>query len=374
MVYFAAVTPDGQRVITGLWNDGTTRLWDITTGQELLPRLSESTGSVSSGALTRDGERLVVGRTDGKATVWEMASGRPLLSLNGHIEMITSIAITPDGLRIFTGSVDGTVRVWDAVSGHELLTLNAHTGPVWSVALTPDGRQLVTGNEDGTVKIWEAATQEQVERWNRQEQEAERRLAARRPPVASAPGFIRDWLVLGPLVLQPGETWFKVLKREPLAVVAWSGDHATTGGDHATKRWPRAGHHERVDGQEYTWKKYHGEAPILDFYRFVGGPSEPGLVYAVCYVISDRERPDLRLQVGSSRLARVYLNGQDLDFSIQHLGSLWAMDEIGPITLHEGTNTLVLKVGIHHNGQGCARFVDAEGNPVQGLRVSLTPE
>jgi hypothetical protein len=129
-----------------------------------------------------------------------------------------------------------------------------------------------------------------------------------------------------------------------------------------------------VDGQEYTWKKYRGEAPILDFHRFVGRVSEPSLAYAVCYVISDRERPDLRLQVGTRQEGRVYLNGQDLDYSILHLGSLWAMDEIGPITLHQGTNTLVLKVGIHHRGQGCARFVDAKDNPVQGLQVRLTPE
>src|SRR5262249_42300762 len=156
------------------------------------------------------------------------------------------------------------------------------------------------------------------------------------------------------------EVWFEALKREQLE---------------AARRPPRAGHNERgVDGQEYTWKEYHGEAPILDFNLFVGGVTEPSLAYAVCYVISDTEQHDLRLQVGTRRQAWVYLNGQRIEYYSLHEGQLWAMDELGPITLHQGTNTLVLKVGIDSGAEGCARIVDAEGNPAQGLQVRLTPE
>jgi WD40 repeat protein/tRNA A-37 threonylcarbamoyl transferase component Bud32 len=368
MVQSVAVTPDGLRVVTGLWNDGTTRLWDITSGQELLPKLQESTGYVKSVAVTPDGLRLIAGRTDGRATVWEIASRRKLLSLNGHTETVTSIAVAPGGQRIFTGSTDGTARVWDAVTGRELLTLNAHAGPVWSVAVTPDGQKLVTGNDDGTVKIWEAATPEQVDRWTRQEQEAAQRLAARRRPVAGTPGFIQDWLVLAPLVLPPSQSMFEGLSSEQLPVVAWSGDHARTG-------WPRAGHHERVDGKEYTWREHHEKEPVLDFNRFVGKVSEHSLGYAACYVISETERHDLFLQVGPDDRPRAYLNGQELHNYGLWGGFLWAVEPIGPATLHKGTNVLVLKV-VNERGawEACARFVDAEVSPAKGLRFSLTPE
>jgi hypothetical protein len=41
----------------------------------------------------------------------------------------------------------------------------------------------------------------------------------------------------------------------------------------------------------------------------------------------------------------------------------------------KGMNVLVFKVV--NEGQewlGCAHFIDPEGNPVKGLRISLTPE
>ena len=51
------------------------------------------------------------------------------------------------------------------------------------------------------------------------------------------------------------------------------------------------------------------------------------------------------------------------------------LDPIGPVRLRKGTNVLVLKVvNLILDWECCARFVDGEGNPAKGLRVSLTPE
>jgi hypothetical protein len=106
----------------------------------------------------------------------------------------------------------------------------------------------------------------------------------------------------------------------------------------------------------------------------VGGRrSERSVAYAVCYVISESERHDLLLQVGSEDQAKVYLNGQEVYMDIlPHL--FWALDRVGPIRLRKGTNVLVLKVRSGLRWLGCARFVDPEGNPAQGLRYSVTPE
>ena len=46
-----------------------------------------------------------------------------------------------------------------------------------------------------------------------------------------------------------------------------------------------------------------------------------------------------------------------------------------PVTLRRGTNVLILKVENEIGAwRGCARLVDQEGNPVQGLQVRLTPD
>ena len=226
--------------------------------------------------------------------------------------------------------------------------------------MTADGRRIITGSDDGTVRIWESAAPAQIALWARQEQEAARRQTTWQRPVAGAPGFIQDWLVLAPMKLQADQGLVEGLERKQRQEEA--------------RMQPRAGKHVRVDGREYTWKAYHQNEPLLDFNRFAGELSNNCVAYAVCYVISEVERKDLLLQVGSDELAKVYLNGQEI-YKYLRSRSLVALDPISPVTLRKGTNVLVFKVV---NGAwdwlGCLRFVDWEGNPAQGLRVSLTPE
>jgi WD40 repeat protein len=357
-VLCVAMTPDGQRLVTGSY-DNTAKLWDAASGRELLTFKGHSDG-VLSVAVTSDGQRLVTGSIDGKAKVWDMASGRELLSLQGHTGAVWSITLTLDGQRIVTGSEDGTVRLWDALTGRELLALKEYAGPVQSVAVTPDGRRLITASRDGTIKIRQAASPDQIALWARQDQETALRLAAWQRPVAGAPGFIQDWLILAPIALKAGQRGAKGLEREQLPGEA--------------NLQPRAGEPVRVDGREWTWRAYHGEEPVLDFNRFAGELSDHHVAYAVCYLISEREREDLLLQIGSDDQAKVYLNGQEVYKHIWDRG-LFTLDPIGPVTLRKGMNVLVLKVvneGL--TWEGCARFVDPEDNPAQGLRVTLTPE
>jgi Tol biopolymer transport system component len=125
---------------------------------------------------------------------------------------------------------------------------------------------------------------------------------------------------------------------------------------------------------EYTWQVHHAEGPVLDFIRLARKVCNYCVAYCVCYVISEAERDDLLLQVGSDDQAKVYLNGEEV---YQHPGvrPLVILDPVGPVTLRKGKNVLVLKVvNQAKDWEGCARFVDREGNPAKGLCISLTPE
>src|SRR5436189_105965 len=66
----------------------------------------------------------------------------------------------------------------------------------------------------------------------------------------------------------------------------------------------------RIRTGELTWKKAQFENGIIDFDRAAGAIINHSLAgYAVCYV---KERRGLRLKIGTSDQARVYLNGKAL--------------------------------------------------------------
>jgi WD40 repeat protein len=44
--------------------------------------------------------------------VWDAATGRELLNLQGQIEEVHSVAFSPLGTHLAAGDRDGTVRVW----------------------------------------------------------------------------------------------------------------------------------------------------------------------------------------------------------------------------------------------------------------------
>jgi WD40 repeat protein/serine/threonine protein kinase len=162
-----AFSPDGKQIITGSW-DGTARIWDIASGEQLLsldPRDSHDTG-LNAVAFSPDGSRVITGSMDPAAKVWDSISGKPLLALKGGHNApyaITAVAFSPKGDRIVTGSSDNTARVWDASTGKPLVTLVGHTNLIRSVAFSPDGNRVATGCGhawddvgDCTARIWDA--------------------------------------------------------------------------------------------------------------------------------------------------------------------------------------------------------------------------
>jgi WD40 repeat protein/serine/threonine protein kinase len=151
-----AFSPDGQRIVTGIGN-GTAKVWDATSAQELIT-LRGHTAGIGSVAFSPDGHRILTGSSDRTAGVWDVTNGNRLLSLTGHKDEIYTASFFPDGQRLVTGSFDGTVRVWTATNGRELLVIQPHIGRIWSVAVSPDGKRIVTGGDDRRGKVWDART------------------------------------------------------------------------------------------------------------------------------------------------------------------------------------------------------------------------
>jgi WD40 repeat protein len=160
----AVFSPDGQRIAAGGvgrkedgdGEEGVVRVRDVATGREILT-LKGHIDPVNSVAISPNGQHIASGSAVGTVRVWDARTGQEKLTLKGHTHPVRDLAVSPDGQRIASGSADGTVRVWDAATGQEKLTLKGHTGTVLSVVFSPDGQRIASGGEDGTIRMWDAA-------------------------------------------------------------------------------------------------------------------------------------------------------------------------------------------------------------------------
>jgi WD40 repeat protein/DNA-binding SARP family transcriptional activator len=152
-------SPDGSRIVTGSW-DGTARLWDAATGEQLAVLGVWDRPAVIAAAFSPDGRFIITGDDNGNVTVWNAAGLEKVRTLNSRTPLIAGLAFGPNGL-LLTAHEDGTARVWDFETGEVRLTLRGHTARVHQVDVSPDGTRIATSSDDGTVRLWDIETGEE---------------------------------------------------------------------------------------------------------------------------------------------------------------------------------------------------------------------
>jgi WD40 repeat protein len=202
LVRCVAYSADSTRLASSS-NDRTVRVWDTTTGRELLT-LCGHAAWVNTVVFHSDGQRLVSASEDGTVKVWDAADGRELRSLDhrygfafvtlspdgqffgvlqgegltvhdletgqsattipGRIPARWGVAFSPDGRRV-ASVLNACLRIWDVRTGQEVHLLHKSMLGVYSLAFSPDGRRLFVSQFEGrypTLKVWDATTGEEV--------------------------------------------------------------------------------------------------------------------------------------------------------------------------------------------------------------------
>ncbi len=167
-----AFSHDGKSLL--VWNsDGRWSIWDVASGHERLTRTHGSDQLVNA-AFSADDRLVATASYDGAARIWDAVTGdllhvlRPTGAPAGDQSVVWSVAFSPDGTRLATGSKDRLIRLWDVSTGQELFALARHAGTVMCLAWSPDGTQLTSGGFEGAVCLWDSLSR------------AERRLQAGR--------------------------------------------------------------------------------------------------------------------------------------------------------------------------------------------------
>jgi WD40 repeat protein/transcriptional regulator with XRE-family HTH domain len=157
-----AWSPDGER-LASCGYDGSVILWEATGTQQA--RLQGHRGMVMCVAWSPDGTRLASGgggRGSGELFVWDVHSGKLLLTLSELSEIVYALAWSPDGTMLISGCSDGMLRWWDVECGKCVQTRQAHQGTVQSLKASPDGRALASCGDDGAITIWDLASGEHL--------------------------------------------------------------------------------------------------------------------------------------------------------------------------------------------------------------------
>lgn len=154
-----ALSPDGKTLVSASF--GTIRMWNLKTGR-LVRTLNgvHSKKSVKSLAVSPDGSIFASGGDDNNLILWDLKTGRRILTISAHKAAVNAIAFSSDGKTLASGSDDKTVRLWDVRTGTRLRTLSGHAGGVNAIALSGDGQTLASGSQDKTVRLWNLGTGE----------------------------------------------------------------------------------------------------------------------------------------------------------------------------------------------------------------------
>lgn len=145
-----AFTPNGRTLASG-GDDGTIRLWEASTGTEILNLQS---GKISALTFSMDGKILASIDKAFSIQLWDVATGDKLISIEGQNDYGNVLAFSADSKILACGGRDGTIRLWDAATGNKLSTLKGHVDWVNALAFSPDGNTLASGSTDGAIFLW----------------------------------------------------------------------------------------------------------------------------------------------------------------------------------------------------------------------------
>jgi WD40 repeat protein len=151
-----AVLLDGERQALSWSEDGTLRLWDLSSGEsQVLSGHQDGVG----GALLLDRERQALSWSeDGTLRLWHLSSGKSRV-LPGHEAGVWGAVLLDEERQALSWSEDGTLRLWHLSSGTSRV-LSGHEGRVAGAVLLDGGRQALSWSHDNTLRLWHLSSGE----------------------------------------------------------------------------------------------------------------------------------------------------------------------------------------------------------------------
>jgi WD40 repeat protein len=158
---------DGKTFLSGSW-DGSIRLWDIQTGEEIT-HINAGYGRVMSLALSPDGEHALSSYLNGPnqpIIFWDLENQREInrFGVPGNPWYadrqlhVASVAFALDGETALFGLVFGTVIWWDLSEWRQIAMNRLHEDELVFVAYSADGESCISVGSDSITEDAELAS------------------------------------------------------------------------------------------------------------------------------------------------------------------------------------------------------------------------
>ncbi|MGF1540760.1 MAG: WD40 repeat domain-containing protein [Pleurocapsa sp.] len=164
-----AFSPDSRYLATATWSQGVLIpdkaivVWEIATGKPVLTL----NGDAGCQQLLFDPEGKIIYSTCGMGIqAWNFPSGEPLFSFDTSNPQ-GAIALTPDGKVMATvnanltggqqGEQSNIIQLWQLNEGEATLlnSLAGHSNDIAKLEFTANGRNLVSSSYDGKIQVWD---------------------------------------------------------------------------------------------------------------------------------------------------------------------------------------------------------------------------
>ncbi len=154
----ARFSPDGRRVVTACY-DGTARVWDTLTSQQVLPELRHE-GVVNWAEFSPDGQWLATCSADRTVRLWKTATGEAFGEPLRHDQSVLRVHFSADGRYLLT-ITNRSLCVYEADSGEQRLGPIKHGGRIVAAKFVQAGKYVFSAKRGGgasDVQVWEVET------------------------------------------------------------------------------------------------------------------------------------------------------------------------------------------------------------------------
>lgn len=148
-----AFAGDGKQVLSGSSNENEVKLWDLNTATVTKIYKGHARGPMSL-AVSPDGQRVLSGGYDDKMLIWSLGTAELQQSIPlGDSYPARRVAFSADGTQVAC-ACSNQVRMWQTGSGTPVRTIPVPGVQV--IAFSPNGKWLAAGDEHGAIRLWPA--------------------------------------------------------------------------------------------------------------------------------------------------------------------------------------------------------------------------